>query len=333
MKASSNYPIYTAVAVSSDGTKYPLQNATTDLMLDEPEGELANKVTLSLRNAKAGSKYLSSCIALKMRIYVYADDGEKKEEVFRGFIWEIGNDNSTENTLSIKAYDNLIYLQQSKDCIYFSAGKYTDAIVKAICNRWNIKCSYAYDKIKHPKLPLNNKHISDMIIEVLDAVKKQNGTKYIIRSVKDVLKVLKSGSNTDVYHFKKKKGVISTKSTVTLDGLITKVVIYGNADDDERRAVAATVEGSNCSKYGTLQDVVTMSGNTTLAEAKQEAKEILKEKGTPERTHSLETPDIPWVHKGDLIKVSAGDLDGNYLVLSVTHDANNKTMTMEVVKA
>lgn len=333
MKASANYPIYTAIVVAADGTKYTLTNATTDLLLDEGEGELAQKVSLSLQNIKAGTKQLSACLGLKMRLYVYANDGEKKEEVFRGFLWEIGNTNSDDNALSITAYDHLIYTQKSKDCIYFSAGKYSDAVVKAIFNKWKIKCSYAYSKIKHPKLPLNNKTLADMVIEVLDAVKKQTGAKYVIRSIKDVATISKAGSNTEIYHFQKKKSAISTKSTVTMDGLITKVVIYGNEDDNERRAVAATVNGSNISTYGTLQDVVLMSGNTKLSEAKKEANEILKENGKPKKTHTLETPDVPWVHKGDLIKVTAGDLNGNYLVLSISHDAMNKTMSMEVEKA
>ena len=332
MTASENYPIYTAIAVASDGTKYTLTKATTDLTLDESDGTLAQKVSLFVRNVKVGSSYLSSLLKAKMRIYVYANDGKKKDEVFRGFIWDITKNEAIEKEIKILAYDHLIYLQQSKDCLYFSAGKYTESIVKSICNKWGVNCSYEYIQIKHPKLPLNNNYISDMLIEVLDAAKKQKGTKYVIRSVKDVTKILKQGSNATVYHFQKKKSVISTKSTTSLEGLVTKVVIYGNQDDNERRTVKATVNGST-DTYGTLQDVVTMSGNTTLAEAKEEANEIIKEKGKPEETHELKTIDIPWVHKGDLIKVTTENLKGNYLVKSITHDAMNKTMSMEVTKA
>ena len=125
---------------------------------------------------------------------------------------------------------------------------------------------------------------------------------------------------------------MSTKSNTTKDGLITKVVIYGNEDDNERREVKATIKGKYADKHGTLQDVVTMSGNTTLAEAKQEANEILKEKGVLTKTYDVETLDVPWVHKGDLIKITAGDMSGDFIVLSVSHDALKKTMSMEVEK-
>lgn len=332
MKAASNYPIYTVKAVATDGTKYTLSNVLTDLTLDETPGALAQSVSISLRNVKVGKGHLSGCITDDMRIYVNADDGKKKGEVFRGFVWNYNYESSTEKEIRVKAYDNLIYLQQSKDCLYFSAGKYSDAIVKNICSKWGIKLSYTYNKIKHSKLPFNNKHISDIIIEILEAVKKQTGKKYVIRSVKDTLQINPVGSNTEIYSFKAKKSVISTKSGFSKDKLITKVVIYGNEDDDERRSVAATVNGSNLSKYGTLQDVVTMSSNTTLADAKKEANEILKEHGTPEKEYTLIAPDVPWVHEGDLIKISAGDLSGDFIVKGASHDALKKTMSLEVEK-
>lgn len=327
------YPIYTAVAIAADGTKYYLDNAVTDLVIDEPNKELADKVSLSLRNAKTETgKYLTGCLDLETRLFVKANDGQKTDEVFRGYLWDITYQSDEDKELKVIAYNNLIYIEKSKDCLYFTAGKYTDVIIRSICKKWNIALNYVYDKIKHPKLPFNNKTIADIIIELLDEVKKKKGTKYVIRGVKDSLQIRKVGTNTDVYHFQRQKSALSTKSNITKDGLITKVVIYGNEDDNERREVKATVTGSYFKKYGTIQDVVTMSGDTTLAEAKQEANELLKENGTPKKTYDIETLDVPWVHKGDLIQITAGDMSGKFIVLSVSHDAVKKTMSMEVEK-
>lgn len=331
MTASVSYPIYTAEAVALDGTKYELKNATLDLTIDENEKELADKVTISLANTSLGTNLLSAFLSLKMRIFVYANDGSKNEEVFRGYLWEVTSSVGTENELKIVAYTNLIYLQKSKDCMYFSAGKTTDTVLKTICNKWGIELSYEYDTIEHPKLPLNNKYIADMVIEPLDAVKKQKGSKYIIRSKKDAMQIRKTGTNTETYTFESKKSILSTKSEVSLDGLITRVVIYGNEDDDEKREVEATVDGDT-EKYGTLQDVVLISGDATLAEAETEANEILKEKGEPEKKHTVELPDVPWVHKGDYIYIYALNLSGKFLVNSVSHEAKNKTMSAEVEK-
>ena len=331
MNASVSYPIYTAEAVASDGTKYELKQGTLNLSLEENAGELAEKVTISLANVKVGDKLLSSLLTLKMRLFVYANDGSKNKEVFRGIIWDKSSSIGTEKEMKIVAYTNLIYLQKSKDCMYFTAGKYTDAIVKAICNKWGIEVSYDFDTIKHPKMPLNNKYIADMIIEPLNAVKKQKGTKYKICSEQDKMQISKAGTNTEIYTFQKNGNILSTKSEESLDGIVTRVAIYGNEDDDERRTIAATVDGDTA-KYGTLQDVVLMSGDTTLADAKAEAKGILEEKGKPKPKHNVELPDVPWVHKGDCIYIYALDLSGLFLVNSVTHEAKNKTMSVEVEK-
>lgn len=332
MKASKTYPIYTVLAVGSDGTKYELPNATTDLYIDEAKGELAKKVTFSLRNAAAGNSTLKDVLSLKMRIYVTANDGETKKKVFSGYLWTISYNADIEKEIKCVAYDHLIYLQNSKDCIYFSAGKRTESICFTLADRWGIKLSFSYQSITHPKLPLNNQYISDMFIDVLDAAKKQHGKNYTIRSEDDVMQILTVGSNTTVYTFERRKSIISGKSEISMDGLVTKVAIAGTADDDDRQAIAATVSGKT-SQYGTLQDIVTMSTDTTLAEAKKEANEILEEKGTPKPTYSRNLPDVPWVHKGDRIKIVDTEINAYCIVLSVTHDAKNKTMDVEVEKA
>ena len=168
------YPIYTAIAVAADGTKYYLDNALLDLTIDEARNELADKVNLSLRNAKTETgKYLSGCLDIETVLFIKANDGNKTEEVFRGTFWDITYQSKEDKELKVIAYNNLIYLEKSKDCLYFSAGKYTDAIVRSICKKWNIALNYVYDKIKHPKLPFNNKTLADIIIELLDEVKKK----------------------------------------------------------------------------------------------------------------------------------------------------------------
>ena len=41
-------------------------------------------------------------------------------------------------------------------------------------------------------------------------------------------------------------------------------------------------------------------------------------------------PDLPFLRKGDKVKVEAGTLIGYYIVSSVTHNATNRIMVMEV---
>lgn len=332
MKASKVYPIYTVTAFGADGTEYELPNATTDLYIEESKGELAKKVNLSLRNAAAGSKPLKDVLSLRMQIKVTANDGEAKKEVFSGFLWTITFNDAIEKEIKCVAYDHLIYLQNSKDCIYFSAGKSTHSICATICERWGVKLNFTYESISHSKTPLNNQYISDMLIEILDEAKKRHGKKYAIRSEDGVMKIMTVGTNTTVYSFERQKGIISGTSEISMDGLVTKVAIAGTADDNDRRSIEATVNGKTA-EYGTLQDIITKDTDTTITEAKKEAGEILAEKGTPKPLYTRILPDVPWVHKGDRIKISDSDLKADCIVLSVTHDCKNKTMEVEVEKA
>lgn len=330
MKSSTIFPKYTVVAVDSNGTEYRLNNVTSDLTVEEPKSGIAVKVQFSCVNVKVETSYLFSHLKLGMLLFVYADDGSKKEVVMQGILWDRKYKSEDEKEISITGYTNLIYLQKSKGCCYFSAGKKSDAIVKSICKDWSISCSYDFDSITHPKLPLNNKAIADMLIEVLDAVKKQKGSKYVIRSEKNVLQVKKFGSNTEIYHFISKKSLTSLSIEESLDDVVTKVIVVGKEDDNERVPVEATVTGSNIKQYGTIQDIVQREEGTTISTSKAEANEILKEKGTAKLTYAFSVIDVPWVHKGDKIKISSPDVDGYFYVLSVSHNTKNRLMDLDV---
>ena len=72
---------------------------------------------------------------------------------------------------------------------------------------------------------------------------------------------------------------------------------------------------------------------TKVSEATEEANTIIKEKGMPENVICVDAVDIPSVRKGDVIEVKAGSLNGDYFVLSVSHDAIGQTMSLTLEKA
>lgn len=332
MQASIVYPIYNLKIVTKNGKTYSLKKVTTDLNLSEYEKDLAQKVSISLANIKTADGYLTGLLGVRDRVYVTADTGSGYKEVFRGFLWDKNYESAVAKTLSIVSYDNLIYLQNSKDSFYFSSGKNTKDIISSICNKWGIKLVFNYESITHSKKILRCQYISDSIIEILDEVKKKTGKRYTIYSENDVMHIETMGQNTTVYGIKKKKNISRVKTTETLDGMVTKVVITGKKDKNDREPILATVTG-NISEYGTLQDMISKDEDTTLEKAKSEAKQILNEKGKPERTYSLEdVVDNPLVRKGHKVSVDAGNLKGDFLVLSVEHDAMNRAMSLEVAR-
>ena len=335
MAASLQRPIYTVYVVS--GTKkYNVTPAVRSLGRHDPEGQIAQRVKLELKDVKADGVWLSAVFNPRDRVYVYADDGSQKKEVFRGYLW---NRNSTStlhaHDLNYTCYDNLIYFQESQDSLYFSSGKRTKDVMTKICGNWGIKLVYSYDSITHDKLPLKG-YLSDIFTaDILDLVKKRTKKKYVILSDKDTMYVKPTGENTTIYQFLGGKNVTSTSVGWSMDGVITKVVIVGKADDDDREPIEATVSG-NTSKYGTLQKIQDKDDNTSLADAKLEAKNTIDENGSPKWEYEITAPDIPWIRKGDKVYVDAGNIQNRYLiVLGVDRmTKNNKSeMTLSLEMA
>lgn len=328
MKASLANPIYTIYIVAGE-TKYNITSAVTEVDFSDPKKEMAQRATIGIMNTKVKDKRLSELLGVRNRVYIHANDGTKNDEVFRGFVWTFGDRSAVDGRdLTLICYDNLIYFQESEESVYFSSGKSTKAVAASLCDDWGVKLNYNYESITHSKLALRG-GLSDIFIEdVLDPVKERTGKKYVIRSIKDVMHIDEVGQNTTVYHFKSVANAVEFRRECTMDGMVTKVVILGKADDDDRHPVEATVAGKT-DDYGTLQKLIDRDENTSLADAKKDANTIIKEKGEPKWEFELKTSDVPWIRKGDKVYVDIeGAMKGYLIVTDVSRAISNKSKTM-----
>lgn len=333
MAASPANPTYTVYVVSGS-KKYDLTPAVVSLDRMDPKGQIAQRVNLHLMNVQVEGSWLSGILKARDRVSIYANDGTKNEEVFRGYLWtRLYKSSTSDRDLAFTCYDNLIYLQESEESLYFSSGKSTKDVVSSICDKWGIKLQYSYDSITHTKLPLRGNLYDILTEDILDLVKKRTGKKYVILSDKDTMYVKPVGANTTVYQFLAGNNVIKTASGWTMDGIITKVVIVGKADDNDREPIEATVTGKT-SQYGTLQKIQSRSENTSLADAKKEAQHTIDENGEPKWEYEITATDIPWIRKGDNVYVNAGDITKKYLIVTdIDRMKDNKksemTLTLE----
>lgn len=323
-------PDYTCYIVQGT-VKYNVTPALIAADRSEAKKELAQCVTLELANVKVGDKYLSELIKARARVYLHADDGSKDDEVFRGFVWTGGGqDSMTDKNFTLKCYDNLIYLQESEASEWFASGMRTEAIVTKISDNWGVKLDYRYHSITHPKMALRG-NLSDILTaDILDPVKERRGRDYTILSIKDVMTVTAVGQNKTIYHIVEGKNATSASYEFTMNGMITKVVILGTADSEDREPVEASMV-KNYRKYGTLQKIIRRSGETTLEEAKEEGENLLDENSTPKYSYMVKAPDIPWIRKGDKVYVNAGCIKDMYLIvddIDRTVDNTKKEMTL-----
>lgn len=333
MNASKENPVYTTYIVAESG-KYDISPALISIDFADQDGQIAQRAIVGVENVLVNGVWLTSIIKVRQRIMIYADDGDKKEEVFRGYIWNRSYKSGLEDReLTLLCYDSLIYLQESEDYEYFSAGKSTKDILAAFCSKWGINLEYSYESITHEKLPLRGNLYNIFTADVLDLVKDRTGKRYVIRSEKDTMKIMSVGENPTVYRFIAGENAIQTRSECTMEGMITKVIILGKAGDDEREPVEATLT-EKTNEYGTLQKVISRSESTTLADAKKEAQNILEEGSNPKWEYELKTANIPWIRKGDKVYVSAGDIYQRELIVlsidrSISAKTNEMTLTME----
>lgn len=322
-------PLYTCVVVTRDRAKYDLSKVLLRLEIENRKNQLAGRAQVKCVNAKCGSKYLNGLIHVNDRLFLYAHDGETTAEVFRGVVWTVSYHSALKKELTFLCYDNLIYLQESEDNRYFPSGRSSKDICEAICKDWGIPLSYSYASITHGKLPLNGRLSDILLTQILDEVKKQVGKRYVVRSVKDTIQIAEAEQNTTVYELSSQGAVLETSSNVTLEDVITKVVILGKADDDGQSKVETTVLGDT-DQYGTLQKIQTKAEDTSLADARQEAEQLIKDKGKPVTSYEVEAVDIPWVQLGDKIKIAAGNLFGMYVIVGIAHDISDTEKTMQL---
>lgn len=322
---------YSVYLITESGTQYNLDKAVTSLAWEEQEGQLAQKATLTVAaECSADGESIRSLLKLNRTIRIFCNWGEGNKKLFEGFIWEWNYQHGTQKNLSITVYDPMIKLQQSKDHKYFSAGMDTKAIINSICGDLGVSVDYKWaHTIKHQKKVFNANAISDMIAELLEEVRIQKDSPYITLYRDGKLEINAYGTNTEMYRFGGTE-TISTTDKLSMNSLVTRVKILGKADDEGRSSVDAVIDGNL--DFGILQEIVTRDSDKDLGTAKTEAQTILKERGEPEESIMATAPDLPFLRKGDAVEMAAGNLNGIFYVLGVSHNATTRQMTMTLMR-
>ena len=316
--ASMINPIYSVSIRKSNGTTYHVKDIMTDLNISHGKDDLAERAVVSLANIKVGSSYIKDLIALRDTVYIYVDVGNGKEEVMRGVIWERDlSEDSTEDSVKLDCYDNLIYFHNSKDNYFAKKGKRTEEVIKAIASKWGVSVSYKYTSITHGKLAFHNDSIADILISVLDEAKKQTGRDYVIRSEKGTLVIDFAGGNSKAYKIEKKNNAISADYSETMDGMVTKVLIVkaetvsknGNEEESGKYLTVTSVK-KNTDAYGTLQEILVKGKDEELSDVQKEANETLKEKSTPTTESEITAVNNPFIKKGHQVYVNTSNIKG-----------------------
>lgn len=315
---------YQFKALFPDGKVVDLTNITEKMSFGDNDGELAQRLSVTVTNVKAGNSFINTLLQLCVRVFVYVN-GEKR---FTGQIWEHDYTSELQKSIDLVCYDGFRDTLESKDHLFYAAGKSTQSILEDVCKKWGIKLKYEYSSWTHPKCVFKGDKIGEIILKTLKEADRHLNKRSVAIFVGETLVIREKGKNEDVYVFDAKLNTMRTNYRISKDNLVTRVKVLGKMNKVGQAKVEATVNGRT--EFGILQEVVYRDGNTSLAEAKKEAQDILYERGKPKENITTEGLDVPSIRKGDKVKILAGNLIGYFYVKAVQHSATDRTMTMEV---
>lgn len=323
---------YRLVVMTEDKKQYNIKEFVENLGWEENDGELAVRISFTAKNDKTSAGLISSLAKPGCLVGIFASHGSTDEEVARGYItdWKptlSGN----KDKFDVICYDELYNLQESQELIYYSSGIGTKSAITKIFDDWQIPMDkYEGPDVTHGKLAYKTEMLSDVLLDILDDAKKKGGGSAMIRAAKGKVSVIEWGSNTTVYHFEadNTKQVSHKKST---SGMITRVKIIGQEDDDGRSSVETVVNG--LTKFGVRQKIYIRGKDDSVSDAQSAAQEIIDEKGQVKEDITVQAPDIPFIRKGDLVHMTVGTLKDYYYVKGIRHDADSGSMTMDLKKA
>lgn len=316
-----------------NGNRYTIDETLMDTCnLEENEGEVAARLTFTIKDQKVDNKWLKSYLYVGNYIYVKATDGNGWKEVFRGRIYDRITRAKT-RTVEIVAFDLNYRYQRSEVNIYRRKNETGAQLTKRLISRWKNRKVARLDgpTIKLPSKAYDkNQTVTDIIEDCIKESKKKGGGDFVIRCINGEIAVVKTGTNSTVYVLSQDDYLEELENKHSIRNLVTRVRIYRTNEKkkDAKAKLAATIDAKT--EYGVLQRIIYTNGKK-LNEAKKEAKEILKEDGKVKKNRKIVHPDIPFIRKGDAVLVNGYGLGSKsnparVIVKSINHDIKNLRM-------
>lgn len=324
---------YRLILLDETGKQYDLKDIIQDLGWEENENELAARISFKLVDLPGQDPKARELCQNGRKVFLMAGSGSMEAEACRGTLktWQNSYSFSARST-ECTSYDILHQLDRSQDNKHISSGRSTRQVFEEISSDWGITIAdYRGPNVIHGKMDFKNKSPAKMFLELLDDAKKKGAGEFVVRAVQDKIQVLPVLSNETVYVFQKNTSIQMTHKQDISD-MVTRVKVLGQSKKTGNAPVEAVVEGKT--EFGIMQRVYQRNSDETLADAKQAALQILEEDGSPNEEITLNLPDVPFVRKGDAIYCDQIETaNGYYRVLSVSHDCDQKTMTVRIKKA
>lgn len=238
--------------------------------------------------------------------------GEMKPFLAFGIIWSRETHKAGAEELTLTIYDKSIYLKSEEEYL-FQAGLTASDRLK----RYLQDVKLPVGDIKNTGVKLAQKlyraqSIYSMITEDLKETVAKGGDMYRVYMSPRGISLRKIGDNDKVFEFSTDtQNVFELTQSITLENLVSKVKILGEAVDDAKSPIVAVITGDT--SYGNMQRIIQKDDNLNQSQAEEKARAMLN---TLDETFTFTTIYIPQLRAGDLIKLTKMEL----IAVEVKHE-------------
>ena len=273
-----------------------------------------------------GSKHARSGIDVEQgHQCIFSYDGV---ELFRGII--MSQTQSNQKKLQFTAYDNGIYLANNKDTFCYE-NKTASDVFRDCCTRFGLpmgevaSCSY-----KIPELTKSKTTAFDAIADALSLDFDATGIRHYVASSKGKLSLLTRRENILQWVIEVGQNITSYSYSRSIEDIKTRVKMVSK----EGTTVAEKSNAELEKKIGIFQEIDQPDESLTTAQVNDLIESIMEEKGTPERTLTVEAMGIAEVISGIGVYIIIPELEisRTFYVDEDTHtfEDNKHTMSLKL---
>ena len=275
--------------VFKDGATYDMSELVGKVTWGGRKGSAARYVTVTLLDDDGWKHARSGIDVTRGNQCAFYWEGK---ELFRGILMQ--QKQSEKKTMSVKAYDNGIYLSNNKDTFNYTNKKASEIFVD-ICNRFQLPYTTVADTVYViPELPKPKTTAFDAILDALSLTFKATGIRYYVMSSGGNLSLIRRRENLLQWVIETGVNLESYDYSVSIEKIKTRIKLLSKEDTVVAEAANAELE----KLIGVFQDIDKPDDNMEQANITDMVKAMLDEQSLPDKSLSISALGLPDVISG-----------------------------------
>lgn len=285
--------------VFKDGATYDMSELVGKVTWGGRKGSAARYVTVTLLDDDGWKHARSGIDVTRGNQCAFYWEGK---ELFRGILMQ--QKQSEKKTMSVKAYDNGIYLANNKDTFNYTNKKASEIFVD-ICNRFQLPYTTVADTgYVIPELPKPKTTALDAILDALSLTFKATGIRYYVMSSDGKLSLIRRRENLLQWVIETGVNLESYDYSVSIEKIKTRIKLLSKEDTVVAEAANAELE----KLIGVFQGIDKPDDNMEQANITDMVKAMLDEQSLPDKSLSISALGLPDVISGIGVFVTIKEL-------------------------